>query len=139
MSNTEQDMKELVAKAFKVSDKATIILSTVLASNNEKTRPGANGRVTDFNVKIRNREYYLSLSTRNLTNDVAVVKDLQDKGQRIILAEMNNGFIEKEDLVEGIHPNNVGYKKMAAVWEAAILEAREKRMLQEAEETMRIS
>jgi lysophospholipase L1-like esterase len=69
----------------------------------------------------------------------SVIKKLQGEGKRIILADMNTGFITKKDLVEGVHPNSEGYKKMSAVWEAAILEAREKRMLQEAEEIMRIS
>jgi lysophospholipase L1-like esterase len=74
-----------------------------------------------------------------VANVFLVIKKLQGEGKKILLADMNTGFITKKDLVEGIHPNVEGYKKMSAVWEAAILEAREKRMLEEAEEIMRIS
>jgi hypothetical protein len=36
----------------------------------------------------------------------------------VILADMNDGFITQSDLstVDGIHPNDFGYEKMAAVW-----------------------
>ena len=73
-----------------------------------------------------------------MANIFSVIKELQGKGKKIVLADMNNGFITTKDLVEGVHPNQEGYKKMSAVWEAAILEAREKKMLQEAEETMHV-
>jgi lysophospholipase L1-like esterase len=45
------------------------------------------------------------------------------------------GFLTKPDFnADGIHPTNDGYKKMAAVWTAAILEAREAGMLQDPED-----
>jgi hypothetical protein len=36
----------------------------------------------------------------------------------VILADMNDGFITQSDLstIDGIHPNDFGYEKMAAVW-----------------------
>jgi len=84
-----------------------------------------------------------------------VVHQQRGQGKRIVLAEMNDGtynrhqchlftrtlltaragFITKKDLSsDGIHPTNDGYKKMAAVWLAAILEAREANMLQKPED-----
>jgi hypothetical protein len=81
-----------------------------------------------------------------------VVKRLRHDNHRIVLADMNDGkkcyhyttcarlivatgFITKKDLnADGIHPENEGYRKMAAVWTAAILEARGANMLQERED-----
>jgi hypothetical protein len=54
MGVQETNMMELLDTAWKLSPKATILLSTVLASDNEKANPGSNGRVTDLNVKLRN-------------------------------------------------------------------------------------
>jgi len=39
---------------------------------------------------------------------------------RVILADMNDGFLTQADLSpDGIHPNDFGYQKMAAVWFSA--------------------
>jgi hypothetical protein len=47
---------------------------------------------------------------------------------------ITTGFLSKPDFDhDGIHPTNDGYKKMAAVWTASILEAREAKMLQDPE------
>ncbi|CAI6342018.1 unnamed protein product [Periconia digitata] len=110
------DMTELI---WKHSEKATIVLSTVLASYNEKKAPGANARVTALNVKIRD-----------------LAKSLKSKGRKIVLAEMNDGVLQKSDISEdGIHPTNEGYKKMADVWAKAIASAREQNFLEEPETT----
>jgi hypothetical protein len=46
----------LVQKAFDKSEKATVILSTVLPSYNEGTKPGARARGVGLNAEIRNCE-----------------------------------------------------------------------------------
>lgn len=38
---------------------------------------------------------------------------------KVILADMHDGFILTSELVDGTHPNDFGYEKMAAVWYAA--------------------
>jgi len=50
------NMMELLEKAWKYSPKATILLSTLLPS----TKPGANARVTELNVKLRESEPFNS-------------------------------------------------------------------------------
>jgi hypothetical protein len=54
----------LLAKAWDKSNRATIILSTLLMSDNEQKNPGANERVEKFNIQIRDckfsRLYYTS-------------------------------------------------------------------------------
>jgi hypothetical protein len=61
-----------------------------------------------------------------MVNDLfrKLVQDYQNQGHKILLAEMNNGFIYMSDLnSDGIHPSNEGYPKLAAVWTAAIDQA----------------
>ena len=53
MKTQNKTLNELVTKAWTKSEKATIILSTLLPSDNEKKRKGANGRVNDLNKLIR--------------------------------------------------------------------------------------
>jgi hypothetical protein len=49
-------MYNLTMKAWKFSPKATIILSTLLLSDNEDESPGANERVNRLNKEIRDRK-----------------------------------------------------------------------------------
>jgi hypothetical protein len=71
-----------------------------------------------------------SLTTRG------VVGFMNRTGARIELADMNDGFITKKDLVDdGIHPNNGGYRKMAAVWNAAITKVQAAGFLRDPEKT----
>lgn len=52
-------------------------------------------------------------------------------GDRIILAEMDNGNITTADLSsDGIHPTDEGYRKMAAIWWSAFESAYAQDMLQ---------
>lgn len=53
MKGTIDRMEDLTTKAWKLSPKSTIILSTVLPSDNISNPPGANDRVTKLNVQIR--------------------------------------------------------------------------------------
>lgn len=56
MVGTEERLRDLTELCWKHSNNATIILSTLLASYNEDKKPGANKRVTDLNIKIRERK-----------------------------------------------------------------------------------
>ncbi|KAK0639445.1 hypothetical protein B0T16DRAFT_395177 [Cercophora newfieldiana] len=42
------------------------------------------------------------------------------QGQKIVLCEMDDGFLTTADLPDGTHPNDGGYKKMASKWHQAI-------------------
>lgn len=69
-----------------------IVLSTVLPT----TAPGRDARVV-----INNQ--YSALITR-----------LRNNGRPIILADMD--YVTTGDLVDGVHPNDFGFVKMANVW-----------------------
>lgn len=49
-------LRDLLNKAWDKSNQATIILSTLLPSNNENVSPGANERVDKLNTEIRERK-----------------------------------------------------------------------------------
>jgi lysophospholipase L1-like esterase len=135
MNGTIRRMNDLLTKARAVSTKATIILSTLTPSFNGA---GANQRVNLLNIEIRERKSYLDPTCVGQTwanTSFVVAAKLRKDGISIVLAEMNDGFLSKPDFnADGIHPTNDGYKKMAAVWTAAILEAREAGMLQDPED-----
>jgi len=69
---------------------ATFILSTLLPLRSQPN-----------NARYINKQYR-SLVTR-----------LQGEGWKIVLAEMDDGFITLDELPDGTHPNDGGYRKMA--------------------------
>jgi len=50
----------------------------------------------------------------------AVVDERVKKGAHIIIVDQSAGFDAKKDIADGVHPNEGGYAKMAAVWYTAI-------------------
>jgi hypothetical protein len=58
-----------------------------------------------------------------------IVAARRQQKQRIVLADMSE-FITAGELVDGTHPNDYAYKKMASVWWAAIQEAEREGLLQ---------
>ncbi|KAJ5759045.1 Lipase GDSL [Penicillium odoratum] len=50
-------------------------------------------------------------------------------GDRIVLADMSS-FIKLDELADATHPTDVGYKRMASVWWAAIEDALQENMIQ---------
>jgi lysophospholipase L1-like esterase len=82
----------------------TIILSTLLPNANTDAQP----RIDEVNGGYED-----------------LVNERRDLGQKMILAQMDDGFITVDDLVDGTHPNDYGYTKMAAVWYHALVEAEE--------------
>lgn len=57
MKGTTDRLRDLLNKAWDVSPKATIILSTLLPSDNEDDAPGANQRVEELNNGIKDCRY----------------------------------------------------------------------------------
>lgn len=90
---------------FKVPD-VTIIMSTLLPNSLRE----------DCIVRVNSQYRELVLQRQGL-------------GQKIVLAEMHDGFITHSDLIDSIHPADAGYRKMAAVWHKAILTAESRKFL----------
>lgn len=86
----------LIATCLDGMPDVTIIASTILPNSNDAADACAIQANADIKAKIR---------------------DLNNP--RVILADMHDGFILKSELVDGTHPNDYGYEKMAAVWYAA--------------------
>ena len=85
---------------FKGSPGVTVILSTVLLNANA----AINAYVDQLNPLLRQ-----------------LVDEYQSANKKVAFAEMNDGFITASDLnVDGIHPTNEGYPKLAAVWTEVI-------------------
>ncbi|KAF2711948.1 carbohydrate esterase family 3 protein [Pleomassaria siparia CBS 279.74] len=98
-------MKDVIDYLYANSDGVTVILSTLLPQSDV---------AGNENVKIINEGY------RRLVND------LKAQGCKIQLAEMNDGFINVSELVDGTHPKHETYPKMAAVWAHALTKALDK-------------
>ena len=62
MNGTIDRLNDLLTKAWEKSSRATILLSTLLPSNNEDEHPGSNDRVNQLNLEIRECELPLSCS-----------------------------------------------------------------------------
>lgn len=85
-------LEKLLEKAWDKSNKATIALSTLVMSDNEKKSPGANKCVTDFNVQIRDCKHsHPRRGACILLMSLVVVKRSRHDGKRIVLADMNTG------------------------------------------------
>ncbi|KAI6753878.1 hypothetical protein HG530_013054 [Fusarium avenaceum] len=85
------------------SPRSTIILSTLLVNANKQV----NSRVVRVNSQIRD-----------------LIESKAAEKKRIVLADMySTQGPELHDLVDGTHPHDAGYKKMAEIWFNAIQEA----------------
>lgn len=97
-------MEALLRSVFEKSPGVTILLSTLIPSRDH------DDRVVYINSQFR-----------------GVIAKLQAEGAKVELADMHDGFVTKDMLVDdGIHPNYEGAFRMAAVWHTAI-EALERR------------
>ncbi|PLB54069.1 SGNH hydrolase [Aspergillus steynii IBT 23096] len=106
-------MDKLITRLFDAIPGTTIILSTLLPNTRQSKR-----------IEQINTQFRKIVATRR-AND-----------ERIVLAEMSD-FIRKDELVDGTHPTDYGYKKMASVWWAAIQEAEADELLQQPKATAR--
>ncbi|KAI1451902.1 SGNH hydrolase-type esterase domain-containing protein [Annulohypoxylon moriforme] len=99
-------MGDMLECIWDASPGSTIILSTLLVTSDVS----AEARVTEANAQ------YLYLARRK-AND----------GKRIVLVDMHAAAGPScDDLVDGIHPNDSGYRKMALLWRKGIHEAASK-------------
>ncbi|KAH6652290.1 SGNH hydrolase-type esterase domain-containing protein [Truncatella angustata] len=106
--NTAKRMVELLNHLFANIDGVTIILSTFLPRRDS----------SDSNVNIINPGY----------SDL--VRQFDNAGKKIVLADFNDGFLDLDtDYYDGIHLNEKGAAKLAAVWDQAILEAENRQFL----------
>jgi len=100
-------METLLDECFENSPGTVILLSTLLPNGN------AQQAIDEINDAYR-----------------STVSRRQEEGQKILLAEMADGFITRNDIWDGIHPTRLGAQKMAAVWFHRIQEAERRGWLQ---------
>ena len=82
---------------------STVSLSTLLINADETV----NSRILYINDQIRD-----------------LIKFMVARERRILLADMQSSEgPQVTDLVDGTHPNDAGYKKMAVIWAEAIQKA----------------
>ncbi|KAH7242763.1 SGNH hydrolase-type esterase domain-containing protein [Fusarium tricinctum] len=95
---------------WQASPLSTIILSTLLINADKQV----NSRVVRVNSQIR---------------DLVESKATEEK--RIVLADMYSApGPELHDLVDGTHPHDAGYRKMAEIWFDAIQQARRNKLFE---------
>ncbi|KAL4982143.1 SGNH hydrolase-type esterase domain-containing protein [Aspergillus falconensis] len=107
ITDADARLDALITHLFASIPDTTIVLSTLLPN--------------DFASRAVTR---VSQEYRNL------VARRRSRGDRIVLAEMGY-FITDDQLVDGTHPTDTGYKSMAAVWWAAIQTAEQEGKLSE--------
>lgn len=112
LATTGDRMNKLLSHLFDTIPGTTIILSTLLPNRL------APKRVAEINDQYRQ-----------------LAAERRKAGDRIVLAEMDDGFLTIDDLKDGTHPTDEGYGKMAEVWWAAIRAAEVEGILQEPADT----
>lgn len=102
-------MENMLEFLWQINRTSVVILSTLLVNRDE----GVNSRVMDANDQFRK---------------LAEIRARE--GKKVVLADMNSSRgPQLDDLVDGTHPNDCGYEKMAAIWFDAIQRASEKGFL----------
>ncbi|KAI8624821.1 carbohydrate esterase family 3 protein [Xylariaceae sp. FL1651] len=101
--NAGKRMSALLDDLYKNAPHATVILSTLLA----RSDTAAQNCVLDFNTQVKN-----------------MAAGQKSKGRRLVLVDMQPpAGPAVSELVDGIHPNDGGYNKMAKIWFNGIKEA----------------
>lgn len=109
ISSAGDRVQSLLDFIWKTSPKSTILLSTLLVNED----PDINSRVRVFNQCIRQ-----------------LVVDNAGQDRRILLVDMQAADgPQRHELMDGTHPNDAGYDKMASLWYQGILEAAAKNFL----------
>ncbi|KAG6355729.1 hypothetical protein INS49_003693 [Diaporthe citri] len=104
-------MDRLLKMTWDASPRSTIILSTLLPTSD-----------TSVEAKI--------LQTNARYRDLAEKKT--DEGRRIALVDMHNAAGPNlDDLVDGVHPNDLGYQKMALLWYEGIQDCAARGLIEE--------
>ncbi|KAF5585440.1 acetylxylan esterase [Fusarium pseudocircinatum] len=96
-------MDDLLEYLWETSPLSTVVLSTLLVNADKQV----NSRARDINSRLR---------------DLVVLKEAEQN--KIILADMyGTRGPELDDLMDGTHPNDDGYSKMAHIWFHSIAKA----------------
>lgn len=104
IDDAENRLRDLADYIFAQSDGVTVVLSTLLPN----AKPLSNTYVDIVNEGIRR------------------IASTPSSSWKIQLAEMSMGWISLSEILDGTYLGNDGYRKMAAVWAAAITKAEEK-------------
>ena len=104
-------MRHMLDELWKLCPDATMIISTVLVNST------AGGTVEPRVIRVN--EQYREVARRCVA-----------EGKRVVLVDMHGpDGPQLRDLVDGTHPDDVGYFKMASIWHRGILEAETKGFL----------
>ena len=102
-------MRVLLDNVFAEVPKAVVVISTLLPVIGNQA-----------NIDDINNQY------RKLAEEYSHVHAKDEPEFKVILADMADGVITADDLYDGTHPDTLGQRKMAAVWEYAIRQASER-------------
>ncbi|KAK1585002.1 GDSL-like Lipase/Acylhydrolase [Colletotrichum navitas] len=101
--NAGARMLEMLDYLWATSTRATVVLSTLLVNGNNATEA----------CVLRVNDQYRAL-----------VEQQQALSKKLVLADMHTAAgPQASDLVDGTHPNDAGYVKMANIWFASIKDA----------------
>lgn len=97
VDSTGDRMRAMINYIFDTVPNVCVVLSTLIPNKSDQT-----------NVDLINDQYR------------ALSQELIDKGKQIVLVEFGDGWMTTDDLSDTTHPNDYGYKMMAAKWNQAI-------------------
>ncbi|KAF6835673.1 gdsl-like lipase acylhydrolase [Colletotrichum plurivorum] len=102
-ANASARMLEMLEYIWETSRRASIVLSTLLPNGNEKSE----ACVLQVNEQFKK-----------------LVEEQQAKSEKVVLVDMHSDRGPLlSDLVDGVHPNDEGYAKMATLWFEGIQDA----------------
>lgn len=107
IANAPARMANLVDDLFKSIENVTVVLSGLLP----------NGKENECTKSMS--KHYMEIARKG-----------EAEGKKIVFADMRHGFT-KDDMADETHPNDGGYKKMAASWWGAIRKAAKKKFITE--------
>jgi lysophospholipase L1-like esterase len=103
ITTAHERIRSILNYVWQASPRVSIVLSTLLPNGNEEVED----RVLTVNENIR-----------------SLVTELQGISKKVVLADMHTEQgVLAEDLVDGTHPDDAGYEKMAKIWLEAIKDA----------------
>ncbi|KAK3378891.1 carbohydrate esterase family 3 protein [Lasiosphaeria ovina] len=113
VSSAGERMESMLNDLYGWSPRAVIFLSTLIVNRNGNAERDA----VAINVQL-----------------TSVAQKFQAAGRRLLLVNMRGDTgPQLGDLADDTHPNDVGYRKMANIWLAALLEASDAGLLQRPE------
>ncbi|KAK4246697.1 carbohydrate esterase [Corynascus novoguineensis] len=123
VSTTGERMEALIRDLWRVSPRAVVVLSTLLVNGDPES---------ELNVININAQYRALVERLQLEGEVKGEGTEGNRSRRprhrIVLAEMHDDddAPRLDDIPDGTHPNDEGYRKMAKIWYAALRTASEK-------------